>query len=168
MSEEKVVPARANFKKQPVFVKATIADQAGVRPGYTRQWVHAKDPRHPQYFEKYMRDRYVGDQHIGYCKEEAWTVVQRKDAKPGRKRDDDTYGIETALTHGDLVCIETPDENAAVSQAYDKARRQNRAVDMALGDAGTFTADNAGRATFKARAGHGTLSQDPSEILKQE
>ena len=127
MSDEpRVVPPRNDLKKQPIFVKASIADQAGAKPGHVRQWA-SKDPLHPQYYGRYLDHRQVGDADIGYCQAEPWTVVQRKDAKQGRKRDDDTSGIETAQTHGDLVLIETTEENAAIDREYDRLKRKRAA-----------------------------------------
>jgi len=169
MSDEtpKVVPPRNDFRKEPVFVKATIADQAGARPGYVRQWVNAKDPQHPQYFEKYTREQFVGDANIGYCKAEPWRIVPKGEAKPGRKRDDDTVGIESALTHGDLVCIETTEENAAAFLKYKELRSEARARALGAGDSEVTTADNGGRASYRARVGKGLADADPREAARE-
>jgi len=169
MSEEtpKTVPARNNFKKEPVFVKATIADQAGSRPGYVRMWVNGKDPQHPNHVDKYTTERFVGDESIGYCKAEPWTVVQRGAAKQGRKRDDDSAGIDTAQTHGDLVLIETTEENAAVFSKYKDLRADQRAKALGAGDSETTRADNGGRASYRARVGKGMADADPRETARE-
>lgn len=166
--QPKIVPPRNNLKTEPVFVKASISDQAGARPGYVRQWVPSKNELHPQYYKKYLQRQHIGDANIGYCEVDAWTVVPRKDAKPGRKGDDDTSGIETAQTHGDLILIETTEENAHRYRVADKLRVESRARAMRAGEKETITAaDGAGRASFKARAGVGTLADDARAVLEQ-
>lgn len=172
MPEEQpqTVPARNNFKKEPIFVKATIADQMGSRPGYRRMWVPGgKDQearRHPQHVEKYLSERWVGDADIGICKADAWTVVERKSAKPGRKRDDDTAGIDTAQTHGDLVLIETPEENAAIFDKYKEMRADRRANGLRDGEREVKTADNGGQVRFEARLGQGAAGDDPHSAVR--
>jgi len=158
---------RADFKKQPVFVKATIADQAGHRPGYRRQWFHAKDPQSNRYFGRFLQEQFVGDREVGHCKAAPWTVVSNAGAKPGRKRDDDTVGIDTALTHGDLVCLETPEDNAAIWDEYNRLRDGAQAKRLQRGDSEAFKGAD-GRWEGSYRAG---ISTDPSkshtEILKE-
>jgi hypothetical protein len=53
-SDTKVVAPRNDLKKQPIFVKATIADQ-NQRPGYKRQWMHASNGKHPNFWQKYAK-----------------------------------------------------------------------------------------------------------------
>lgn len=171
MEEVKTVPPLNQLKKQPVFLKGSIADQAGARPGYRRQWVKGgEDPasrQHPNHVEKYLRNEiFVGDGDIGYCKAEGWTVVPRSTAKPGRKRDDDTAGVDTGLTHGDLVCIETPEENAEIWDAYRKMRADRRANALRDGEVGVSRADNGGSATVTARLGQGNAGDDPHSAVR--
>lgn len=116
------VAPRADFKPAPVFIKASIADQAGHKPGYVRHWFHKDDAQDPRYYAKYNRTHYVGDQEVGFCQAAPWSIVPRDEAKPGRPRDDEGKGIETALTHGDLICLETPEENYAIYREYDRLR----------------------------------------------
>jgi hypothetical protein len=150
----KTVPPRNDFRAEPVFVKGSIVDQAGFKPGYHRQWFNARDVNSRGHYERYLKPQYIGDPHIGYCKAEAWSVVPRDEAKPGRKRDDDTSGIETALTHGDMVCLETTLENYAIWQKADELRSDARDRAMRAGEVETTTADDGnGRATFAARLG---------------
>lgn len=165
--EVPTVARRKNLKAQPVFVKASIADQAGHKPGYRRQWVNRTDMRHPQHVDRYMREEFVGDGEIGYCKAEPWTVVERASAKPGRQRDDDTKGVDTSQTHGDLVLIETSDENAAIYDAYDKLRRQARARALSMGDNEQIGSGSA-KAHYRARVTKGTVADDARSILEQE
>lgn len=163
--QPKVVPHRNNLKGEPLFVKATIADQ-NARPGYVRQWL-STNKQHPQYYKKYIVSQTVGDVAIGYCQAEPWTIVDRKDAKPGRKKDDDTSGVESAQTHGDLILVETTEENAAIFRKADKLRTQSRERALATGERETITAqDGAGRAHYQARVGVGT-ADDARAILEQ-
>lgn len=121
-----VVAPRNDPKPQPVFVKATIADQAGYRKGYVRQWF-STDKDDPRYWGKYTKAHHVGDPGTGYAKAEAWTHVDEADAAPGRKRDDDGKGIDGKLTHGDLVCLETPEDNYAVYREWDRLKDEREA-----------------------------------------
>ena len=171
MAEDvKTVPPINKFKKEPVFLKGSIADQHGARPGYRRQWVKfGEDPtsrQHPSHVEKYLRENLVGDADIGFCKAEPWTVVPRSTAKPGRKRDDDTVGIDTALTHGDLICIETPEENAAIWDKYKELKADRRANGLREGERDVSTADNGGRATVTARLGQSANGDDPLAAVR--
>jgi len=148
-----VVPERNDFKAEPVFVKGSIADQAGHRPGYRRQWFHATNADHPLHYKRRLASSYVGNPMIGHCKAEGWTVVPAEDAKPGRKRDDDGKlgGLDTALTHGDLACMETPESNA---RTWDKAIELNDAEyarRMRGGDSESIT-DGNGRAVAAIRS----------------
>lgn len=164
----KVVPERNDFKKEPVFVKANISDQAGARPGYVRRWFHKDDPKHRSYFEKFTREQLVGDSEIGYCKAEAWTVVEAKHAKPGRKRDDDGRGVETALTHGDLICLETTEENFRIFEKYEELKSDARERALRAGESETTTADNGGAARYQARLAKGDQSLDARAVLNQQ
>lgn len=153
-SEEppKVVPPRNDFKNGPVFVRGTIADQAGARPGYRRQWFVAGDDessrRHPLHVSRRLRETYVGarleDGTMGHCRAEAWTHVHFADAKPGRTGDatGKQGGVTTELRNGDLVCLETPEENAAI---WDKALQLNNdhyARRLGMPDSETITDAN--------------------------
>jgi hypothetical protein len=165
---DKLIPPRTDFKAAPVFVKATIADQAGHRPGYVRQWFHAKDALNRGYYEKYTQEQFIGDKEVGYCKAAAWTPVPRSDAKAGRPREDDGKGIETALTHGDLVCLETTDENFRVYQEYDRLRDVAQARKLSGGDDEAIR-DESGRpvARYRARVGDGSLFEDHKQLLNE-
>lgn len=170
--QPKVVPPRNDFKAEPVFVKATIADQSGARPGYRRQWVEFRNEDHPNHVSKYLDERYVGDADIGHCKAEPWTVVQRKDAKrdhdgrTGRKRDDDTHGIDTGLKHGTMVCIETTEENARIFDKYKELKADRIGRQLGQGESDTKRADNGGQARFQARMGTGAAGDDPRQQVR--
>ena len=163
------VAPRNDLRTEPVFVKATIADQAGARPGYRRQWFAKDDPRHPGHFQKYLDTRLVGDESIGYAKlEGGWNVVNVADAKPGRPRDDQGKPVETALTHGDLICLEISEADYQVYQAYDRLRDLERQKHLRQGDSEKAYADNGGVATYRARTGvspgsHRDLLNQPLE-----
>lgn len=157
-------PPRSDFKKQPIFVKASVADQAGYRPGYVRQWFHAKDPQNRLYWGRYAQPQFIGDGEVGRCKAEAWTPVNRADAKPGRKRDDDTAGIETALTHGDLVCMETTEENFAVFKEYERLRDVAQERKLKRGDNEVYREGGKEIGSYRARVGDG--SESHTDMLK--
>lgn len=150
-------------------MRASIADQAGHRPGYVRQWFHAKDPQNRAYFERYRRPQQVGNSDIGYCMAAPWTVVHKDDAKPGRKRDDDTVGIESALTHGDLVCMETPEENFRIYQEEERLKDVAQARRLGKGDDEVIR-DESGKAVARYRARVGNADEyggDHQRLLKE-
>lgn len=162
------VPPRNDFKKQPVFVKGSIVDQAGHRPGYVRQWFHKDDPKNRGYYGRYIQPQYVGNQEVGICLAQPWTVVPRHDAKPGRARDDEGKGIETALTHGDLICLETTEENAAIYKEYDRLREESQDRKLRFGDDEAIR-DESGRAVarYRARVGDGLQYSDEKKLLSE-
>lgn len=166
--EPQALPPRNDFKKQPVFVKGTIVDQAGHRPGYVRQWFHKDDPKNRGYFGRYTQPQFIGNADIGFCRAEAWTPVARADAKPGRARDDDGKGIETALTHGDLVCMETTEENAAVYKEADRLREEAQDRKLRFGDDEAIR-DESGRpvARYRARVADGNQFEDHKKLLHE-
>jgi len=166
-SSDKVVPPRNDFKKAPVFVKATINDQAGARPGFRRQWFDRKDPLSPLYYENYLDRHRVTAPGGLHAVAEGWTVVERKDAKPGRKRDDDTAGVETAQTHGDLVLMETTEENFAIYEERDRLRDQDMARKLGKGDDEAIRGED-GRvhSQYRARVSTGTDFVDQDQLLK--
>lgn len=160
---------RADFKAAPVFKKATIANQEGHKPGYVRQWFHKDDPKSRGFYGRYLQRQQLGNPEVGYAWAEAWTPVRLEDAKPGEKRDDDTKkGIETALTHGDLVCLETTVENFAVYQEFDRLRDVSQAKKLANGDDEAIR-DDSGRAVarYRARVSSGAELEDHKQLLNQ-
>jgi len=164
---EKVVPPRNDFKKQPVFVKATIQDQSGARPGYKRQWFDRKDPQSPLYFENYREQHRVTAPGGLHAIADGWTIVERKNAKPGRQRDDDTKGTETAQTHGDLVLMETTDENFAIYEERDRLRDKDMARKLGKGDDEALRGeDGQQHAHYRARVSTGDSFVDQDQLLK--
>lgn len=171
--EVPTVPPINTFKKEPVFVKGSVSDQAGARKGYRRQWVKfgedVESRRHPSHVDKYIRggEIWVGDADIGFCKAEPWTIVERRTAKPGgRKRDDDTAGIDTALTNGDLICIETPEDNARIWDKHKELRADRRASGLRSGERDVTRADNGGAGVVTARLGQGEAGADPRAAIQ--
>jgi hypothetical protein len=96
---------------------------AGQDPAFAYEYKSA-DPQHPQYFGRYLKRREIGNQVVGYTFVEPWEVVHQGEVEQGRKRADDTKGVDTKVTHGSLVLMRTPRANA------DKERLMNdRKVD---------------------------------------
>ncbi len=152
-----------------MFVKADIADQAGKRPGYTRKWMYcgAADhtaANHPSFYANFLKARHLGDQEIGYCKQEPWSVVQAG-GSDGRPRDDQGKPTDGALRHGDLICMETPDENYAVEVEADRLKDLARAKRLRQGDSERQSWGNGGVSTYTARVGTG-FEGTPQELLK--
>ena len=89
---------------------------AGRTPGFAHEYKSA-DPRHPQYFGNYLKRREIGNAVAGYTFVEPWEVVHQGEVEQGRKRADDTRGVDTKVTHGSLVLMRTPEANAAKERA---------------------------------------------------
>jgi hypothetical protein len=166
--ETKVVPPRNDPKKGAVLVRAEIQDQAGARPGFVRKWFHKDDPQHRSYYERYTKRYAVGDPEVGHYWVEPWNVVDIDSAKPGRTRDDQGKAVHSALTHGDLICLETPAENYAVIEEVERLQDRAKAKRLRQGDSESYRADNGGVATYKARSGDAAthrelLDRNPTE-----
>lgn len=156
-----VVPARNDLEPRDPFVKSTIADQAGHRPGYIRKWF-AVDPKHPSYFRNKLRPYHVGNPDIGYATVQPWSVVESVDAKPGRKREDDTSGIETALVHGDLVCLETPIENQALELEAERRTEKLRNERLHAGERSEY---ESGQAELRQAVGTDRSIRTPNQMF---
>jgi|GEM_PF-4586799 len=156
----KVVPPRNNFKPKPVLKKATITDQEGAKPGYVRKWFVKDNPKHPSYYERKLERYAVGDPVVGRYWVEPWTVVRRDEAKPGDKRDDDTSGLDSALTHGDLVCLETTVENYAVIEEVERMQDEQKAKRIRRGDS-----EQVSGASYKSRVGRGDQFVSHRDLL---
>jgi len=70
------------------------------------------DPKHPQYFGNYLKQREIGNQVAKYVFVDPWEVVHQGEVEQGRKRADDTKGVDTKVTHGSMVLMRTPKANA--------------------------------------------------------
>jgi hypothetical protein len=94
---------------------------AGRDPGFVYEY-KSTDPKHPQYFGNYLKRREIGNQVAGFTFVEPWELVRQDDVEQGRKRADDTKGVDTRVTHGSMVLMRTPKANA------DKAHLMNERV----------------------------------------
>ena len=162
----KVVPPRNDQRPEPVFVKATIVDQQ-TKPGFVRKWFAARDERHPSYYRNYLKASQIGDPEVGYCQAGPWRIVPQDEAEQGRKRDDDGKSLDTGTTHGDLVLMETTEDNYRVHQKYEQLRERLKSQKLRQGDFEVHSGEAGGRATYKARVGVGTAYSDHRELLNQ-
>lgn len=159
-----VVPPRNDLGTEPVFVQASIKDQ-NHRPGWIRKWFHKDDPKHPSYYGRHVVARRIGNDEIGYCEVQPWLIVRRDAAAPGRKRDDDNSGLESAQTHGDLILLETTTENYAAYIKEEKLKDEARKVRLGQGDSEVVSGGNGGRATYRARVGSAAESATHRDLL---
>jgi hypothetical protein len=107
-----VVPGRNDVPEgMEIHARSRAGELSGHDPGYQYQWA-SKDPRSPQYVERYLRDREIGSPVAGYYTAPAWELAKPGQVKQGGgKRADDGNPVDTTLTHGDLVCIRTTRKN---------------------------------------------------------
>lgn len=85
---------------------------SGRDPSFVYEY-KSNDPGHPQYFGNFLRRRELGNDVIGFTFVEPWELVHQGEVEQGRKRADDTKGVDTKVTHGSLVLMRTPKANAA-------------------------------------------------------
>ncbi len=97
-----------------LHAKSMAHEISGRDPNFVYEYKSA-DPRHPQYFGLYLKRREIGNQVAGYTFVEPWELVQQGDVEQGRKRADDTKGVDTKVTHGSLVLMRTTAANAQKS-----------------------------------------------------
>jgi hypothetical protein len=152
MTDKLVVPPRNNFRKQPVFVKASIADVEGREAGFKYKWVEERDVNHPQHVSRFLKPQHVGDSSIGYAQADAWEVCSSKASEgKGRIRDDQGKPVDTAVRNGSLILVRTTEENHAVYDEYERLRELAHARRLRQGDSAALAGDNGGAATYKAR-----------------
>jgi hypothetical protein len=76
------------------------------RPGFVQQWVRRDE------VEKYGRRKEIGNPAVGYLMIEPWTVVDTTSGyEQGRPRDDASAGVDTVMTNGEMILMETTEEN---------------------------------------------------------
>jgi len=111
MSAGPVVPGRNDVPEgMEIHARSRAGELSGQDPRFQYQWV-SKDPRSPQFVERYLRDREIGSPVAGYYTAPAWELAKAGEVKQGAKRADDGKPVDTTLTNGDLVCIRTTKEN---------------------------------------------------------
>lgn len=101
-----VVPPRNDPNPLEPYAKSQALQISNARPGFVQQWVKADE------VHKYTRRQEIGDPSTGYLMVEPWQVVDRTSGyEQGRKRDDASEGVDTVITNGELILIETTEEN---------------------------------------------------------
>lgn len=94
-----------------LHARSMAHELAGRDPGFVYEY-KSSDPLHPHFFGNYLRRRELGNQVSGYVFVEPWELVSQGEVEQGRKRADDTKGVDTKVTHGSLVLMRTTAENA--------------------------------------------------------
>lgn len=116
-----VVPSR---KDPPagvdIYSRSRANEIQGKNPGFRYEYASVL-PDHPQYVGNKLKRHEIGDASVGYCMCDPWEVVPEADVAQGKKRADDTKGIDTAVTHGNLVLIRTTADNHA---RYEEIKRR--------------------------------------------
>lgn len=99
------------------------AKLAGLNPNLRYQW-YSTNPDHPQYIGNRTVEHEIGSPQTGYVTCEPWKVVDKHDGveQTGRKRADDSKGIDTAKRHGSLVLAQTSAENYANYEWFNEAK----------------------------------------------
>lgn len=96
-----------------LHARSLAHELSGQDPAFYYEY-KSTDPKHPQYFGNYLKRREIGSQVTGYTFVEPWELVhQGEGVEQGRKRADDTKGVDTRVTHGSMVLMRTPKANAS-------------------------------------------------------
>lgn len=107
-----VVPDRNDAPTTDVYSRSRAEQISGKNPGFEYQYFSTQ-PNHPQYFGKKLQRHEIGDERIGYQLVEPWERVEAGTVTQGVKRADDTKGVDTTITHGDMILCRTPKANHA-------------------------------------------------------
>lgn len=147
------VPPRNDPKKGlNLRSESQAAQLAGLNPDLHYEWFSTK-PDHPSYIGNRLVDHEIGSPQTKYVTVDAWKVVDSNDgvSQPGRKRADDSKGIDTARRHGSLVLACTPKENAAKYAWFNEAKAD--LADNSL-TKGTHEGDRFARSFERVHRGH--------------
>lgn len=113
-----------NDQKPIKLSRRSVCGSENKIPGFVHQWVSV-DPRHPNYIERYLDADEIGDQLTGYCRVEPWEIRLNKRrmnaaGKPKRGdsdapdiRDDQGHPMSAGHRNGNLILIQTTEENYA-------------------------------------------------------
>jgi hypothetical protein len=123
MSDVPVVAPRNDPPKVDIYSRSRAHEIEGKNPGFHYEYF-SQDPKHPSYVGNRLRKHEIGDPQAGYAMVDAWEVVHDGEVQQGRKRADDTKGVDTTVTHGGLILCRTPKENHAKYQAINDRRSE--------------------------------------------
>lgn len=154
-AETPVVPARNDLKKVEVYAHSKAFELAGRNPGFEYQFM-STEADHPQYYGKYLAQHEIGDAISGYATVEPWEIVQARDVKQGRTRDDEGKSVDTAVKNGKLVLMRIPKAQYAAYEEIEKRRDAGQAKRL-KSDKATLTAAGGGTATHSLQT-----STDPN------
>ncbi len=136
MSNVPLVPGRNDVPSGiDVYSRSRAHELAGQDPKFEYQYV-SKNPDHPNWVGNYTQQRELGNPVSGYVLMEPWEVVQRAPGQvaQGAKRADDTKGVDTTMTHGSLILIRTPKENAVKARFIADRMTELRSVSLDAGE----------------------------------
>ena len=108
-----VVPGRNDVPEGiDLYSRSRAGELSGQNPEFAYQYV-SKDPKHPMYVGRYLNKRELGNAVAGYMVAPAWEVARHGDGvQQGAKRADDTKGVDSTITHGDMILIRCPKAQA--------------------------------------------------------
>ena len=107
-----VVPGRNDVPEGiDLYSRSRAGELSGQNPEFAYQYV-SKDPKHPMYVGRYLKPRELGNAVAGYMVAPAWEVAKHGDVQQGQKRADDTKGVDSTVTHGDMILIRCPKAQA--------------------------------------------------------
>ena len=102
-----------------VYAKSKAHELSEQDPNFSYQYVSLRED-HPQFVERYLKPREIGNPVAGFITLDPWEIVRKGEVVQGQKRQDDTKGIDTKVTHGSLTLIRTPKANANRARLMDE------------------------------------------------
>ena len=105
-TEPPVVAPRNDPNPLEPYAQSQALRLTNTRPGFVQQWIRQEQ------VAEYTRRREIGNPAVGYLMIEPWTVVDTTSGyQQGRARDDASAGVDTVMTNGEMILVETTEEN---------------------------------------------------------
>jgi hypothetical protein len=157
-TELPVVAPRNDPAPLEPYGKSQALQIQNARPGFVQQWVRQDE------VSRYTRRQEIGSPATGYLMVEPWTVVDMTSGyEQGRKRDDASAGVDTVMTNGEMILVETTVENHAKYAVIENKRDAMIDKRLAHGEKNQSNGVTASRRTVGGRDG---LSAKLSDVYQ--
>ena len=146
------VAPRNDPKALEPYAKSRATQISGQRKGFHQEWFR------PEQVEQKLNPHEIGNSHTGFLMVEGWTVVPVDKIQLERGMASAGTPVDTVVTNGELVLLETPDENYAKYGVIEKLN--DSLIDKRL--SGGERVNLGGKTTFKTRTMGGREGLDAS------
>lgn len=101
------VPVRKDPAKIDIYSRSQADQIAGRDPAFEYEYF-SDNPEHPSFIGDRLKRHERGSPAAGYVMVEPWQVVHQGEVQQGKKRADDSAGVDTKVTHGKLILCKLP------------------------------------------------------------